>query len=89
MKLVEDGEKFWGTAKMSQDFPLSIMVDSIKGLSQIYEHCTQTHGLFSAFLMYLPQYEDHVCDPFIGPVLTLANSRELVLVLPRPEEGIA
>ena len=28
----EDGDKFWGTAKVRQDFPQSITADSIKGL---------------------------------------------------------
>ena len=39
MELVEDGEKFGGTAKACQDFPQSIMADSIKGLCQVYESC--------------------------------------------------
>ena len=32
MELAEDGEKFGGTAKAHQDFPQSIMADSIKAL---------------------------------------------------------
>ena len=39
MQLAEDGEKFGGTAKARQDFPKSIMTDSIKGLGQVYESC--------------------------------------------------
>ena len=39
MELVEDGEKFWGTARVCQDFPQSIIADSIKGLGQFYESC--------------------------------------------------
>ena len=39
MELAEDGEKFGGTAKARQDFPQSIMADSIKGLGQVYESC--------------------------------------------------
>ena len=39
MKLAEDGEKFGGTAKACQDFPQSIMADSIKGLCQVYGSC--------------------------------------------------
>ena len=31
-----------------------------------------THVLFSAFLLYLPQHEDHVCGPSDGPEATLA-----------------
>ena len=34
-----DGEKFGGTAKARQDFPQSIMADSIKGLGQVYASC--------------------------------------------------
>ena len=56
----EDGEKFGVTAKARQDFPQSITADNIKGLGQVYESCIQTHVLFSAFLLYLPQHEDHV-----------------------------
>ena len=37
MELAGDGEKFGGTAKARQDFPQSIMADSIKGLGQVYE----------------------------------------------------
>ena len=39
IELAEDGEKFGGTAKVRQDFPPTIMADSIKGLSQIYKSC--------------------------------------------------
>ena len=39
LQLAEDGEKFGGTAKACQDFPQSIMADSIKGLGQVYESC--------------------------------------------------
>ena len=39
MELAEDGEKFWGTAKVHQDFPQSITADSIKSLGQVYESC--------------------------------------------------
>ena len=31
-----------------------------------------THVLFSAFLLYLPQHEDHVYGPSVGPEPTLA-----------------
>ena len=37
MELVEDGEKFGGTTKACQDFPQSIMADSIKGLGPVYK----------------------------------------------------
>ena len=59
-ELAEDGEKFLGTAKVHQDFPQSITADSIKGLGQVYESYIETHVLFSAVLLYLPQHEDHV-----------------------------
>ena len=39
MELAEDGEKFGRTAKARQDFPQSIMADSIKSLSQVCESC--------------------------------------------------
>ena len=39
MQLAKDGEKFGGTAKAHQEFPQSIAVDNIKGLSEIYESC--------------------------------------------------
>ena len=39
MELAEDDEKFRGTAKARQDFPQSIMADSIKGLGQVYKSC--------------------------------------------------
>ena len=39
MELTEDGEKFGGKVKASQDFPRSITADSIKGLCQVYESC--------------------------------------------------
>ena len=45
MELAEDGEKFGGSAKACQDFPQSIMADSIKGLGQVYESCIQTCSL--------------------------------------------
>ena len=69
MELAEDEEKFWGTAKARQDFPQSITADSINGLGQVHE---SHHDLFSAFLLYLPQHEDHVYGPFVGPEPTLA-----------------
>ena len=72
LELAEDGEKFGGTAKARQDFPQSIMADSIKCLGRVYESCIQTHVLFSAFLLYLPQHEDHVYGPSIGPEPTSA-----------------
>ena len=37
MGLAEDGENFFGTAKVHQEFPQSITADSIKGLGQVYE----------------------------------------------------
>ena len=39
VELVEDGEKFCGTAKARQDFPQSITADCIKCLGQVYESC--------------------------------------------------
>ena len=72
MDLAEDGDKFGGTAKARQDFPQSIMADSIKCLGRVYESCIQTRVLFSAFLLYLPQHEDHVNGPCVGPEPTLA-----------------
>ena len=75
MKLAEDGEKFGETAKAHQDFPQSITVDSIKGLSQVYKSCVKIHILFSAFLLSLPQHEDHVYDPSVGPEPTQAFLR--------------
>ena len=39
IELAEDGEKFGETGKACQDFPQSIMADSIKGLGQVYESC--------------------------------------------------
>ena len=39
MELAEDGEKFGGTAKARQDFPQSIMANSIKGRHQVYDSC--------------------------------------------------
>ena len=72
MQLAEDGEKFGGTAKARQDFPQSITADSIKGLGQVYESCIQTHVLFSAFLLYLPQHEDYAYGPPVRPEPTLA-----------------
>ena len=39
MELVEDGEKFRGTAKVLQDFPVH-QADCIKGLAgHVYESC--------------------------------------------------
>ena len=72
MQLAEDGEKFGGTAKARQDFPQLITTDSIKGLGQVYESCIWTFVLFSAFLLYLPQHEDHVSRPSVGPEPALA-----------------
>ena len=40
MQLAEDDEKFGGIAKARQDFPQSIMADSIKGPGHGYESCT-------------------------------------------------
>ena len=56
MELAEDGDEFGGTAKARQDFPQSISADGIKGLGQVYESCIWTYVLFSAFLLYQPQY---------------------------------
>ena len=50
MVLLEDGERFGGTTKAHQDFPQSIMADSIKGLGQVYKSCIKTYVLFSVFL---------------------------------------
>ena len=72
MELAEDGEKFRGTAKARQDFPQCITADGIKGLRQVYEICIETHVLFSAFLLYLPQHEDHVYGPSVGHEPALA-----------------
>ena len=63
---------FGGTAKARQDFPQSITADNIKGLGQVYESCIYTYVLFSAFLLYLLQREDHVYDPSVGPEPTQA-----------------
>ena len=71
MELLEDGDKFFGTVKMRQDFPQSITADSIKGLGQVYESCIWTHVLLSAFLPYLLQHEDHDYGPSVGPEPTL------------------
>ena len=68
MELAEDGEKFGGSAKACQDFPQSIMADSIKGLGKVYESCIQTYALFSA----LPQHQDRVGHPSVEPEPTLA-----------------
>ena len=67
MQVAKDGKKFGGTAKARQDFPQSITAVSIKGLGQVNESFIQTHILFSAFLLYLPQH-----GPAIGPEPTLA-----------------
>ena len=75
MDLAEDGDKFGGTAKARQDFPQSIMADSIKCLGRVYESCIQTRVLFSAFLLYLLQHEYHVYGPSVGPEPTLASWR--------------
>ena len=72
MELAENGEKFWRAAKARQDFSQSITADSIKGLGQVYESCKWTYVLFSAFFLYLPQHEDHVGRPSVGPEHTLA-----------------
>ena len=72
MELVVHDEKFWGTAKACQDFPLSSTADGRKRLGQVYESCIETYVLFSAFLLYLPQHEDHVYGPSVGPESTLA-----------------
>ena len=72
MELAEDVETFVGTAKARQDFPQSITADGIKGIGQVYESCIETHVLFSAFLLYLPQHEDHVYGPSVGSEPTLA-----------------
>ena len=76
--MVKDGEKFGGTAKACQDFSQSITADSIKGLGQIYESCLQTHVLFSAFFLCLPQYKDHVYGLSVGPEPTLAFWRVIL-----------
>ena len=70
--LAEDGEKSGGTAKARQNFPQSITTDSIKGLGEVYESCTLAYVLFSAFLLYLPQHEDHVCGSSVRPEPTVA-----------------
>ena len=70
--LAEDGEKSGGTAKARQNFPQSITTDSIKGLGEVYESCIKTNVLFSAFLLYLPQHEDHVCGSSVRPEPTVA-----------------
>ena len=72
MELAENGEKFRRAAKAHQDFPQSIMADSIKGLGQVYKSCILTNVLFSAFLLYLPKHEDHLYASSIGPEPTLA-----------------
>ena len=72
MVLLEDGERFGGTTKAHQDFPQSIMADSIKGLGQVYKSCIKTYVLFSAFFLNLPQHEDHVYGLSVGPEPTLA-----------------
>ena len=37
MELAEDGKKFGGMATVRQDFPQSIMADSIKGLTLVIQ----------------------------------------------------
>ena len=86
MDLAEDGEKLGGTAKACQDFPQSIMADSIKGLGQVYKSCIKTYVLFFAFLLYLPQHRDLVYDPSVGPEPTLAFWR--VFLCCRRDESI-
>ena len=58
MELAKDGEKIGGSAKARQDYPQSIAAE--KGLGQVYERRIQTCVLFSSFLLYLFQCEDHV-----------------------------
>ena len=72
MELTEDGQKFGGTAKACKNFSQSVTADSIKGLGHVYESCILTLVLFSAFLLYLPQHDDHVYGPSVGPEPTLA-----------------
>ena len=72
MELAEDVEKFWGTAKARQNFPQCITAERIKDLGQVYESCIYTHVLFTAFLLFLPQHEDHVYGPSLGPEPILA-----------------
>ena len=75
-----------GQPRRARIFHKSITADSIKDLGQVYESCIQTHVLFSAFLLYLPQHEDHVCRPSVGPEPTLAFWR--VFPCHHPDEPI-
>ena len=52
-----------------QDFPQSIAVDSIKGLGQSTK---AAYRPMSTLLLELPQHENRVCSPSVGPEPTLA-----------------
>ena len=71
LTFMEESEKFWGQPRHARIFQ-SITADSIKGLGQVYESCIQTYVLFSVFLLYPPQHEDHVGHSSVGPEPTLA-----------------
>ena len=77
-----------GAAKERQEYPQSITANSIKGLVQVYEICISTYVMYSAFLLYLPQHEDHVYSPSAGPEPTLAFWRVLFIFYYRLDELI-
>ena len=56
---------FGGTAKARQNFLQPVIADSIKGLGHVYESCIKTHVLFSAFVLYLTQHENHATVPLL------------------------
>ena len=66
---------------MARNFPQSITADGIKGHGQVYENCIKTHVPFSAFLLCLPQHEDHVRGPSVSFEHTLAFWRVLIIIV--------
>ena len=71
MQLAEDGEKFLGGQPRCARIFQSITAESILALVRSTKAAYRP-VLFSAFLLYLPQHEDHVYGPSVGPETTLS-----------------
>ena len=71
VEMAEDRENFFETAKARQNFTQSITAHGIKSLVRAMKAACRPVLCSLHFSMNLPQHEDHVCRPSVGPERTL------------------
>ena len=72
MEGLYDFNKLLWTANLPEHLPETLSVYQIKSLGEINEDHVQVLILLSAFFLYLPHCEDHVCSASSSSKTTLA-----------------